>query len=57
MLTIQPQSNTHEGTRYVIQTVVEDEGAKKFRIMQDIFILVYKNLANVNIEEEQRTMR
>jgi|LauGreDrversion4_2_1035121.scaffolds.fasta_scaffold3639184_1 hypothetical protein len=57
MLTIAPQANTNEGTRYVIQTIVEDGGATQFRVTQDMFILVYKNLANVDIDAEQRMMR
>jgi hypothetical protein len=57
MLSIIPASKTLEGTRYVLQTVVEDDGATMFRVNQDIFVIVYKNLANINLEDEQRAMR
>ena len=57
MLTISPQANTNEGTRYVVQTIVEDGGATQFRVLQDMFVLVYKNLANIDIDAEQRMMR
>ncbi len=32
ILSIFPEPNTPEGARYVLQTIVEDAGATKFRI-------------------------
>jgi hypothetical protein len=57
MLSIAPAANTQEGTRYVLQTVVEDDGATKFRVNQDIFIIVYRDISSIDIEGEQRMMR
>ncbi len=46
-----------QGTRYSIQSMIEDTQIQKFRVTQEIFVLVFRNLDGIIIEDELRMMR
>jgi len=50
-----PKQDTPSGTRYIIKTVMTDKNKKKFRISQNLVLIVYISDADsaFNLEEEK----
>jgi hypothetical protein len=50
--------NTPSGTRYLIKTEMTDKNKKKYRISQNVVVLVYRSDTDseFNLEEEKMKM-
>ena len=57
-LEVEPSKDTPSGTRYIIKTVMTDKNKKKFRISQNVVVLVYRSDSDseINIEGEKAKM-
>ena len=51
-LVLTPDAGTAQGTRYAVEARVEDAGGK-FKITQDLYLIVYRGTNSVNMEEEK----